>query len=98
MRGGQKTRRARIRAKIGTRPRPAADLRTHCASLFGAICPARDTGAALVMPHANPRAMHLHPDEISRNVAPGAHAILMLDQAGSIRPDGMGPENSACPS
>lgn len=82
MRVGQKTRRTRIWAKTGTRPRQAADLRTGHADLFGAICPARDTGAALVMPHANTQATQLHLDEISRNVAPGAHAVLILDQAG----------------
>lgn len=82
MRVGQKTQRTRIWAKTGTRPRLVADLRTDCAYLFGAICPARDTGAALVMPHANTEAMQLHLDEISRNVAVNAHAILILDQAG----------------
>ena len=82
MRVGQKTHRTRIWAKTGTRPRLVADLRTGCAYLFGAICPARDTGAALAMPHANTQAMQMHLDEISLTVAPGAHAILILDQAG----------------
>ena len=82
MRVGQKIQRTRIWAKTGTRPRLVADLRTGCAYLFGAICPARDTGAAPVMPHANTQATQLHLDEISRNVAPGAPAILILDQAG----------------
>lgn len=82
MRVGQKTQRTRIWAKTGTRPRLVADLRTGCAYLFGAICPARGTGAALALPHANTEAMQMHLDEISRTVAPGAHAILILDQAG----------------
>jgi transposase len=50
--------------------------------LFGAICPARGTGAALALPFANTEAMQLHLDEISRAVAKGAHAVLLLDRAG----------------
>lgn len=46
------------------------------------LCPARDTGAALVLPVANTEAMQHHLTEISRNVAPGAHAVVLMDQAG----------------
>ena len=34
------------------------------------------------MPYADTQAMQLHLDEISRAVARGAHAILLLDRAG----------------
>ena len=68
-------------AKTGTRPRQPKDQRYDNAYLFGAICPARDTGAAIVMPYADTHAMQTHLDEISRHVAPGAHAVLLLDQA-----------------
>jgi transposase len=44
--------------------------------------PARDAGAALVLPYADTWAMQRHLDEIGRHVAPGAHAILILDKAG----------------
>jgi transposase len=44
--------------------------------------PARGVGAALALPHANTEAMQLHLDEISRNVAAGAHAVLIFDRAG----------------
>lgn len=50
--------------------------------LFEAICPARGTGAGLAMPYADTEAMQLHLDEISRTVARGAHAVLLLDRAG----------------
>ena len=69
-------------AKKGTRPSLPADQRYESAYLFGAICPARGTGAALVMPNADTEAMQHHLNEISRNVARGAHAILLLDRAG----------------
>jgi hypothetical protein len=35
-----------------------------------------------VLPYVNTAAMHLHLQEISRHVAPGAHAVLVLDGAG----------------
>lgn len=82
MRVGQKTHRTRLWARCGTRPRQIADLRTGCAYLFGAICPERGAGAAMVMHRADTQGMQLHLAEISANIAPGAHAILILDQAG----------------
>lgn len=69
-------------ARRGSRPRQPADQRYDSAYLFGAICPARGTGAALAMPYADTQAMQLHLDEISRTVAKRAHAVLLLDRAG----------------
>jgi hypothetical protein len=82
MRIGQKTHRTRIWGRTGTRPRQTADLRTGCAYLFGAICPERGTGAAFAAQRADTWAMQRHLDEISANVAPGAHALVLLDRAG----------------
>jgi hypothetical protein len=72
----------RVWAERGTRPRAPRDQRYAWAYLFGAVCPARDRGAALVLPNADGEAMNLHLAEISRNVAPGAHAVMWLDGAG----------------
>ena len=36
----------------------------------------------MVLPFCNTAAMALHLEEISRAVAPGAHAVVILDQAG----------------
>ena len=36
----------------------------------------------LVLPACNTEAMQLHLDEIATKITPGAHAILLLDQAG----------------
>ena len=52
------------------------------------MCPARGTGAALVMPHADKPAMTLHLAEISQAVAPGAHAVVLMDGAGWHKPGG----------
>ena len=69
-------------AKRGTRPSAPRDQRTRSAYLFGAICPAQGKGAGLVLPRCNTAAMDLHLAEISRTVAPDAHAVLIMDQAG----------------
>lgn len=79
---GQKNGIVRQWARRGTRPRQPADQRYKSAYLFGAICPARGTGAALAPPFADTEAMQFHLDEISRHVARGAHAVLLLDRAG----------------
>ena len=39
-------------------------------------------GAALILPTCNTEAMNLHLAEIAEMVAPGAHAALLVDQAG----------------
>ena len=49
----QKTKIARRWARCGTRARTPKDQRTRSAYIFGAICPARGTGATLVLPHCN---------------------------------------------
>lgn len=58
------------------------DTRYKWAYIFGAACPARATAAGLVMPFADTEAMNAHRAEIARTVAPGAHAVRVLDGAG----------------
>ena len=54
--------------------------------MFGAVRPElrpeRGVGAGLVLPHANADAMTRHLAEISEQVAPGAHALVVLGGAG----------------
>ena len=69
-------------AETGSRPRALKDLRYEWAYIFGAVCAERGVGAALVMPHCNAEAMTLHLAEISKAVAAGAHALVVLDGAG----------------
>ena len=82
MRVGQKNKLTYRWARTGSRPRDVHDQRTQSTYLFGAVCPEQGTGAALVLPSCNSEAMQLHLDEIATKVSPGAHAILILDQAG----------------
>ena len=79
---GQKGGHAYIWAPVGSRPRMVRDNRHVSTYIFGAICPDRAVGAALIMPYANRQAMNEHLKEISAQVAPGAHALLVCDGAG----------------
>src|SRR5262245_65477614 len=49
-------------------PHAAHDQRTQSTYLFGAVCPERGAGAALVLPACNCEAMQLHLDEIATKV------------------------------
>jgi hypothetical protein len=79
---GQKNKITRRWAKRGSRPSAPSDQRTASTYIFGAICPARGVGAGLVLPWCNSMTMNLHLAEISQAVAPGAHAVVLLDHAG----------------
>src|SRR5499433_1276979 len=79
---GQKNKITRRWAKRGTRPSAPRDQRTASTYIFGTICPKEGKGAALILPACNSEAMNLHLAEIAKAVAPAAHAILLVDQAG----------------
>ena len=93
-RTGQQGRLTRVWAQRGSRPRAPRDTRyasTFARSLepvaltrsrFGAVCPGRGTAAGRVLPCVNPAAMNAHLAEIARRVAPGAHAVRVVDGAG----------------
>lgn len=82
MRLGQKNGCVRQWAKKGSRPRQPVDQRYDSAYVFGAVCPVRDTGVALILPVADTGAMQLMLDELTNTVTPGAHALVILDRAG----------------
>src|SRR5258708_39251252 len=83
---GEKNRPFRRWARKVPRQSKPADQRYESAYLFGAICPARGVGAGLALPFANPEAMQLHLEEISRHVAEGAHAALIPIAPGGTPP------------
>jgi len=58
------------------------DNRHDNAYIFGAICPGRAIGAALITPVANTECMNLHLAEISRQLTPGSVAAIICDGAG----------------
>jgi hypothetical protein len=55
------------------------DNRHDTAYIFGAICPDRGVGAAIITPAANAECMNLHLAEISSQVAPGLIAAVICD-------------------
>ena len=71
-----------IWAPIGSRPLAVRDNRRDSAYLFGALCADRAVGAAIIMPAVNREAMTEHLTEITTQVSPGAHAVLVCDGAG----------------
>src|SRR5579863_4247364 len=79
---GQKGSLEYVWAPIGSRPPMVRDNRHDSVHLFGAICPTRGVGAAIIMPAVNTEAMNEHLKEISAQVATGAHALLICDSAG----------------
>ncbi len=62
---GQKNKITRRWAKRGTRPSAPRDQRTASTYIFGAVCPKRGKGAALILPACNTEAMNLQLAEIA---------------------------------
>ena len=81
-RAGQKGTHAYVWAPIGSCPFMVRDNRHDSVHLFGAICPARGVGAAIIMAAVNTEAMNEHLKEIGTQVASGSHAVVILDGAG----------------
>ena len=79
---GQTGRLCRRWYQQGVRPRGRRDLRHEAVYLFGAVCPARDAGVALLLPEVNAAAMQLMLDELGQAVTPGAHGVVIMDRAG----------------
>ncbi|NDE91490.1 MAG: hypothetical protein EB059_10230 [Alphaproteobacteria bacterium] len=79
---GQKGTLTRIWAKKGTRPRMRRDQRHTNAYIFGAVCPSRDIGVALVLPDSDTNAMNHHLAALGKQVAAQAHAVVIVDGAG----------------
>lgn len=78
---GQKGGHAYIWSPIGSRPLMVRDNRHDSAYIFGAICPARGVGAAMIMPAANAEAMNEHLKELSTQVTPNSIAVVICDGA-----------------
>jgi hypothetical protein len=79
---GQKGRLTRVWSQKGMRPRGVRQHGFASAHLFGAVCPARGEGVALVLPEVSTAAMNVFLAELSRALPAGTHAALVLDGAG----------------
>jgi hypothetical protein len=78
---GQRNKITRRWARRGS-PSAPSDQRTASTYIFGAICPKEGKAVGLILPWCNTAMMNLHLAAISADVAPGRHAVLLLDQAG----------------
>ena len=79
---GQKGRTGYVWWQRGHTPRGLRDVGHQSAWIIGAVCPARDTGVALVMTRLDTPAMNLFLAELGQAVAPGAHGLVLMDKAG----------------
>src|SRR4030095_9262716 len=66
----------------GVRPRGVRQQGFASAYLFGAVCPERGEGVALVLPEVSTAAMDVFLAELPRAVPVVTHAALVLDRAG----------------
>jgi hypothetical protein len=55
------------------------DQRRSSAWIFGTICHAEGKAARIIMPASDAQVMSGHLEEIASHVAPGAHALVILD-------------------
>lgn len=71
-----------IWAEKGSRPEAIKQTEYDWVYLYAAINPITGVSSAMLAPTVNTAYMNEHLKFISRQVAPGSHAILVLDQAG----------------
>ena len=79
---GQQGSLSRIWATTGTRPRVVRQQQFLSSYIYGAVCPKRKVGAAIVMPYVNSYCMSEHLSEISQHVQGDNHAVVIVDKAG----------------
>ena len=79
---GQKSKTIRRWAEKGSSPRVIVNGGFKSVWLFGAFCPERDTGAAIVVETVSTEAMSAHLALVSQEVLPGNHAAVLIDGAG----------------
>ena len=79
---GQKGRVCRRWYERGVRPPGLADQRFASVYLFAACRPGTDQAFALALPEATTASMSLFLARFAQELAPGVHAVLLLDRAG----------------
>lgn len=79
---GQQGTLTRVWAQRGSRPSAVRQTEYEWAYLFAAVNPLSGASSALIAPTVNTHYMNEHLKFISREAGPGAHVVLVLDQAG----------------
>ncbi|MFK7873651.1 MAG: transposase, partial [Oligoflexales bacterium] len=77
---GQQVSLTRTWATKGTRPRLVRKNQFISTYIFGAVCPSKDKGCALILPQTNTGTMQLHLEQISLQVDENCHAIIFMDR------------------
>jgi len=78
---GQQGKTTRMWCKKGSRPRAIKQLQFTNTYIFGAVCPSKGLAAAIIVPYIGTVAMQEHLNEISKQVPPGRHAVILVDRA-----------------
>jgi transposase len=79
---GQKGTLTRVWARRGSRPRRVRQDGRESLYVLTAVCAASGAAVGLVMPELNTAVVNLFLEELSRRLDPGAHAVLIWDNAG----------------
>ena len=79
---GQHGTNSRVWADTGTRPRAVGQTAYEWTYLFAAVCPSTSDSSGWIMPTANTDMMNIHVADLSEQIHPQAHALLVIDQAG----------------
>lgn len=88
-RAGQQGSLTRTWARKGTRPRLIKQQEFLSTYIFGAICPNKDLGVAIIVPLANTDAMNLLLQEVSKKISEDRHAVMVMDKAAWHRSKGL---------
>jgi transposase len=78
---GQQGSLSRVWATKGTRPRVIRQKQFLSTYIFGAVCPSKDKGCALILPEANTGMIQIHLDLISGSIEEGCLGLIMMDRA-----------------
>lgn len=78
---GQQGRLTRVWSEKGKRVRINKDVGFKCNYIYGAICPDRDTGEAIVIDAVSKEATQAHLRAISKRIPRNHHGVVIMDNA-----------------
>ena len=78
---GQQGRLTRVWSEKGKRQRIPKDMRFEYTYIYGAVCPQRDTGEAIVIDQVSKKVMEIHLKTISDAIPSNRHGVLVMDRA-----------------
>ena len=79
---GQQGTLTRVWAPVGSRPRAVRQRQYDYLYVLGAVCPATGQSAGLLAPNLNTQVVNAFFEQMSKEIAPDVHVVLVWDQAG----------------